>query len=288
MKQKIDRYLQLTKPKVTLLNLLVGVTCFVLAAFPAITWFKLALFAVIGYLAAGGCGVLNSFYDRDVDKLMTRTSKRAIPAGQVRSNDALILGVAMISASFAFAYFLFNPMTCLMLGLGMVFYLVIYTVWLKRTSSWNVVIGGFAGCFAGLAGWTAAVNTLSLMPLLVAMLSFLWTPGHLWGLAIKKMKEYKTAGIPMLPVKIGIVKTSQVVFWLNLLTVAFSCLFPFFHLTGAIYMTIALTAGAVFLFQNRGLLFSSSEVQGFKVFIASMPYLMCLMLGLIIDKIVHI
>ena len=227
MKEKINRYLQLTKPKVTLLNLLVGVTCFVLAAFPAITWFKLALFAVIGYLAAGGCGVLNSFYDRDVDKLMTRTSKRAIPAGKVRSNDALILGVAMISASFAFSYFLFNPMTCLMLGLGTVFYLFIYTVWLKRTSPWNVVIGGFAGCFAGLAGWTAAVNTLSLMPFLVAMLDFLWTPGHLWGLAIKKMKEYKTAGIPMLPVKIGIVKTSQVVFWLNVLTVAFSCLFVF-------------------------------------------------------------
>src|SRR5208283_1698999 len=288
MKQKIERYLQLTKPKVTLLNLLVGVTCFVLAAFPAITWSKLALFAVIGYLAAGGCGVLNSFYDRDVDKLMTRTSKRAIPAGQVRSNDALILGVTMISASFAFAYFLFNPVTCLMLGLGTVFYLAIYTVWLKRVSPWNVVIGGFAGCFAGLAGWTAAVNTLSLMPLLVAMLDFLWTPGHLWGLAIKKVKEYKTAGIPMLPVKIGIVKTSQIVFWLNVLTVAFSFLFPLFHLTGVIFITVALTAGAMFLLQNRGLLFSSSETQGFKVFIASMPYLTCLMLGLIIDKIVFI
>ena len=288
MKQKIDEYLQLTKPKVTLLNLLVGVTCFILAAFPVITWFKLALFAVIGYLAAGGCGVLNSFYDKDIDKLMSRTSKRAIPAGQVRSSFALILGLAMISASFAFSYFLFNPMTCLMLGLGTVFYIVIYTVWLKRTSPWNVVIGGFAGCFAGLAGWTAAVNTLSLMPLLVAMIDFLWTPGHLWGLAIKKVKEYKTAGIPMLPVKIGIVKTSQLVFWLNALTVAFSCLFALFHVTGLIYMIVALTAGAMFLFQNRGLLFSPSETQGFKVFITSMPYLMCLMLGLIIDKIVLI
>ena len=288
MVQKIERYVQLTKPKVTLLNLLVGVTCFVLAAFPAITWFKLAMFAGIGYLAAGGCGVLNSFYDRDVDKLMTRTSKRAIPAGQVKSNNALMLGVAMISASFAFAYFLFNPLTCMMLGAGTVFYLIIYTVWLKRTSSWNVVIGGFAGCFAGLAGWTAAVNTISLMPLLIAMLGFLWTPGHLWGLAIKKMKEYKTAGIPMLPVKIGIVKSSRVVFWLNALTVASSFLFVLFRLTGIIYMAVALTAGATFLFQNRGLLFSSSEKQGFKVFIASMPYLTCLMMGLIIDKIVLI
>ena len=92
----------------------------------------------------------------------------------------------------------------------------------------------------------------------------------------------------MLPVKIGIVKASQVVFWLNVLTVAFSCLFPLFHLTGLIYMAVALTAGSMFLFQNRGLLFSSSEAQGFKVFIASMPYLMCLMLGLIIDKIASI
>ena len=171
-----------------------------------------------------------------------------------------------------------------MIGLGTVFYLIIYTVWLKRISPWNVVIGGFAGCFAGLAGWTAAVNTLSLMPLLVAMLDFLWTPGHLWGLAIKKMKEYKSAGIPMLPVKVGIVKASQVVFFLNVFTVALSFLFPLLHLTGAIYLAVALTAGAAFLFQNRGLLFSSSETQGFKVFIASMPYLMCLMIGLIIDR----
>jgi protoheme IX farnesyltransferase len=288
MKQKINKYFELTKPKVTLLNLLVGVACFVLAAFPAIAWFKLALFAVAGYLAAGGCGVLNSFYDRDIDRLMTRTSKRAIPAGQVASNKALILGVAMISASFALSYLLFNPLTFLMMTLGTVFYLFIYTVWLKRISPWNVVIGGFAGCFAGLAGWTAAVNTVSLMPLLVAMLDFLWTPGHLWGLAIKKVREYKSAGIPMLPVKVGIVRASQAVFFLNAFTVAVSFLFPLLHLTGTIYLAVALIAGSAFLLQNRGLLFSSSEKQGFKVFIASMPYLTCLMIGLVIDKIVAI
>ena len=288
MEQKITKYLELTKPKVTLLNLLVGVACFVLAAFPTISWFKLALFAASGYLAAGGCGVLNSFYDRDIDSLMTRTSKRAIPAGQVASNKALVLGVAMISAGFSLSYLLFNALTFLMMALGTIFYLFIYTVWLKRISPWNVVIGGFAGCFAGLAGWTAAVNTLSLMPLLVAMLDFLWTPSHLWGLAIKKMKEYKAAGVPMLPVKVGIVKASQVVFCLNVLTVAFSLLFPVLHLTGFIYAFFAVGAGSVFLFQNRGLLSSDREIGGFKVFISSMPYLTCLVFGLIIDKIVFI
>jgi protoheme IX farnesyltransferase len=288
MKQEINKYLQLTKPKVTLLNLFVGVTCFVLAAYPEVSWFKLALFCSDGYLAAGGCGVLNSFYDRDIDKLMPRTSKRAIPAGQVASNQALALGAAMISASLTLSYFLFNPLTLLMVILGTTFYLIIYTVWLKRISPWNVVIGGFAGCFAGLAGWTAAANTLSVMPFLIATLDFLWTPGHLWGLAIKKVKEYKYAGIPMLPVKAGVVKASQIVFGLNVLTVAFSFLFPLFNLVGIVYCGIALAAGSAFLFQNRGLLFSNQETYGFKVFTASMPYLACLMVGLIVDKLLLI
>ena len=121
----------------------------------------------------------------------------------------------------AYPLLFFNPLTAYMIGLGAAFYLIVYTVWLKRISPWNVVIGGFAGCFAALSGWTAAVNTVSLLPLLVAMVDFLWTPGHLWGLAIKKMNEYKAAGIPMLPVTVGITRASQIVFGLNVLTVAF-------------------------------------------------------------------
>ena len=191
--EKTCKYFELTKPKVTLLNLLVGVTCFILAAYPTLDWLKLAAFSLVGYLAAGGCGVLNSVYDRDVDKLMIRTSKRAIPAGHITKNKALTFGIAMIAVSFVSSYYFFNPLTFLMLALGLVFYLLVYTIWLKRASPWNVVIGGFAGCFAALSGWTAAVNTISLVPLLVSTLDFLWTPGHLWGLAMKKMKEYKSS-----------------------------------------------------------------------------------------------
>jgi|WetSurMetagenome_2_1015567.scaffolds.fasta_scaffold55049_3 heme o synthase len=285
MKEKIGKYLELTKPKVTLLNLLVGVTCFLLAAYPIVDWLKLASFSIVGYLAAGGCGVLNSVYDRDVDKLMTRTSKRAIPAGYISTTKALTFGTVLLVASFAFSYLFFNPLTSLMLALGLVFYLAIYTVWLKRTSPWNVVIGGFAGCFAGFAGWAAAAGTLSLTALLVGALDFLWTPGHLWGLAMKKIREYKIAGIPMLPVKVGLSKAGLVVFVLNVVTVVFSFLFPLFGLTGIVYLGFAILAGSGFLFQNRSLLLSASEANGFKVFIASMPYLGLLMLGLILDKI---
>jgi protoheme IX farnesyltransferase len=288
LKKKINKYLELTKPKVTLLNLLVGVTCFVLAAFPTVNLLKLAIFSIAGYLAAGGCGVLNSVYDQDIDKLMARTAKRAIPSGFVSPKTGISFGILMIASSIVFSYLFFNTLTVLMIGLGTIFYLIIYTVWLKRISPWNVVIGGFAGCFAGLSGWTAAVNTLSLMPLLVAMLDFLWTPGHLWGLAIKKVKEYKNAGIPMLPVTEGISKASKIVFLLNVFTVAFSFLLPLSHLTGTIYLVVAFAGGATFLFQNRGLLIRASEVNGFKVFIASMPYLGCLMVALIVDKLIFI
>jgi protoheme IX farnesyltransferase len=124
------------------------------------------------------------------------------------------------------------------------------------------------------------------VPLLIAGLDFLWTPGHLWGLAIKKMKEYKSAGIPMLPVKVGLNKTGKIVFLLNAVTVAFSFMFPLFGLTGTIYLVFALSAGGIFLFENKGLLFSASEAYGFKAFIASMPYLAFLMAGLILDKII--
>jgi len=280
--------MELTKPKVTLLNLLVGVTCFILAAYPAVDWLKIIVFSIAGYLAAGGCGVLNSVYDKDIDKLMPRTSKRAIPAGHMPIRKAAFLGIAMLFSGVALSYFFFNMLTVLMIGLGVIFYLLIYTVWLKRVSTWNVVIGGFAGCFAALSGWTAAVNTLSLLPLLVAMLDFLWTPGHLWALAIKRIKEYRNARVPMLPVKVGINKASRIVFWSNILTVSFSLLFPLAHLTGIIFTFILLASGTTFIYLNRRLLTSASEDYGFRVFVASMPYLTIIMLGLIVDKILLI
>ncbi len=281
---QVGRYFELTKPKVTLLNLLVGVTCFILAAYPSVNFSALALFCVVGYLAAGGCGVLNSVYDQDIDRLMERTSKRAIPSGYVSAKKASCLGVLLIVVSLALSFFLFNPLTAGMVFLGTVFYLLIYTVWLKRASPWNVVIGGFAGCFAALSGWTAAANSLSWMPFLVAILDFLWTPGHLWGLAIKKVHEYKKAGVPMLPVAVGIERASKIVFALNALTVMFAVV-PMLFFSGPLYLSVATASGTIFIILDRGLLVNPNQAEGFKVFLASMPYLMCLMLALIIDKI---
>ncbi len=284
MRDTLDAYLELTKPKVTLLNLLVGVTCFVLAVFPKLSWTHLLVFLAAGYFACGGCGALNCVYDQDTDRLMQRTSKRAIPTGEVASKNAFLFGAALVGAGVALSYFFFNALTALMMVLGTAFYLGVYTMILKRRSSWNVVIGGLAGCFAALSGWTAAANSLSLVPLLVSLVDFLWTPGHLWGLAIKKVKEYKVAGIPMLPVTAGLSQAVKVVFAFNIATVIASLTLPSLGVAGGVYSAVAVFAGAWFVLESRRLFTSQSEARGFRVFLVSMPYLALLMAGLIADK----
>jgi heme o synthase len=286
--RNLPRYLELTKPKVTLLNLLVGATCFVLAAFPVINWINLTIFLVAGYLACGGCGVLNCIYDQDTDKLMHRTSKRAIPSGTITSHEALLFGSILTGAGISLSYFFFSALTAFMMILGTVFYLVVYTILLKRISSWNVVIGGLAGCFAALSGWTAAANSVSMLPLMISAVDFIWTPGHLWGLAIKKVREYKRAGIPMLPVTVGIRKAAQITFLFNVAAIALSLVLPVLGLAGVLYSALAVFAGIWFAVESRRLLVFPSEAGGFKIFLASMPYLAFLMAGLLIDKVFYV
>jgi protoheme IX farnesyltransferase len=282
---KINRYVELTKPKVTLLNLLVGVACFVLAAFPSTNWLNLAVFCVTGYLVCGGCSALNCVYEKDIDMLMQRTSKRAIPTGAVTSTNGLIFGAVLTATGISVSYFFFNALTALMMSFGAVFYLVVYTIVLKNRSCLNVVIGAVAGCFAALSGWTAVANSLSLTPLMISAVDFLWTPGHLWGLAMKKASEYKKARIPMLPVTAGLKKTAQIIFIFNLAAIMVSLLLPVLSFTGLLYSVFAVVAGTWFMFESRKLLMFPSEKTGFQVFLASTPYLGFLMMGLVIDKI---
>ena len=134
MMKRLIEYLELTKPKVTLLNLLVGIACFTIASFPSINFVNLLIFCIAGYLACGGCGALNCVYERDIDQLMTRTSKRAIPSGAVTPTKGFILGTFLAGLGIAISYFYFNLLTAIMMLLGTAFYLLVYTVILKRKS----------------------------------------------------------------------------------------------------------------------------------------------------------
>ncbi len=276
--------MELTKPKVTLLNLLVGLTCFILAEFPKIDLAGLTIFFLLGYLVAGGCGAINCYFDRDLDGVMTRTSRRTIPAGRVKPARALEYGILLIAASLTATYLFFGVTTLAMMGAGVVFYLFIYTFWLKRATHWNVVIGGMAGTFAALAGWTATGQPLTLTPVFIGLLDFLWTPGHLWGLAIKMTPEYDKAQVPMLPVTVGIPRASQYVFYFNAATFASSFLSSLTGLTGLAYTIIVSVVGLKFLTESWRLASSPSEKQAFGTFKFSVLYLTVIMIALLVDK----
>jgi protoheme IX farnesyltransferase len=280
----LTEYLELTKPKVTALNVAVGITCFALAELPKIDWSTLITFSVVAYLAVGGCGALNSFYDKDLDRLMDRTRRRAIPSGAVSPPHALAYGAVLLGSGLLFAYFVFSRLAFAMIAIGAVAYLLIYTVWLKRRTRWNVVIGGVSGSFAALSGWAATGNMISLAPMLVALLDFLWTPGHLWGLAIARVNDYRRAGVPMLPVKTDLSATSRYVFLFNALTFVSSLLPPLFGLAGLVYTMVAAFAGTMLMWRSWRLWKSPSEELGLRLFMLSVVYLSCIMAALIIDR----
>lgn len=282
----LSAYLELTKPKVTLLNLFVGFACFALAELPSINWPALAVYSVVGYLTVGGCGALNCYFDRDVDGLMDRTSHRAIPTGRITSIHAMAFGLVLTSLGIISTYLIFGALTTFLVCLGMIFYVFVYTLALKRRTRWNVVIGAVAGPFAALSGWTATGNALSLLPLLIALLDFLWTPGHLWALAIRRVKEYRRASIPMLPAASGLRNASKLVFLFNIAVFGFSLLPVALGVAGWIYLVIAVVAGVKLLFESQALLKAHSETQGSRLFLTSSPYLAVIIVAFIIDKII--
>ena len=175
----------------------------------------LSLIAVA--LGAGAAGTLNMWYESDLDALMTRTCLRPIPTGQVTKNQALFFGVLLSIGSISLLYFSSNLMSASLLLLTICFSFFIYTVWLKRRTPQNIVIGGAAGALPPVIGWTIATGSLSIEPLILFLIIFLWTPSHFWALSIYKSNDYKKAKIPMLPIIYGIDKTKKNIFIYSLL-----------------------------------------------------------------------
>ncbi len=260
--------LSLTKPRLTLLNLLAGVTGFLLAAGQAFDPRALALLLAAGYLSVGGSLALNAYLDRDIDPLMSRTALRPLPTGRVRPRRALAFALGAIGAGLAAAWLL-NPVTLLFVAGGSAFYIGVYTLWLKRRTPWNIVIGGAAGSFAPLAGWAAATGGVGLPALFLALLIFLWTPGHFWGLAIRYKEDYARAGVPMLPVVAGEEKAARWAALSNLALVPFTLVMV--PVYGLPYAAAVGALGLVFAFQNLRLL--SDPSQGGTVFHLSNLYL---------------
>ncbi len=199
------------KPRVMSLVLF---TCMVglVVAPKNVSYFNSVLSLIAVALGAGAAGTLNMWYESDLDALMTRTCLRPIPTGRVTKSQALLFGLMLSVGSVSILYFSSNMMSASLLLLTICFYFFIYTVWLKRRTPQNIVIGGAAGALPPVIGWTIATGSLTIEPLILFLIIFLWTPSHFWALSIYKSNDYRKAKIPMLPIIYGVEKTKMNIF----------------------------------------------------------------------------
>jgi len=243
-------YVQLMKLRIAALLLLVAAAGYVTTSGLRIDPVSFGLLMVTGLLACGGASAINHYIDRDLDATMRRTQHRPLPEHRIDPPArALGFGVVVSLVALGVAYLWINPITSAMIGLGILFYVGVYTLGLKRVHVSNIVIGGFAGSCPALAGSAAATGAISIPAALVALLVFLWTPGHFWALAFRSREDYRRAGIPMLPAvraertaaRAIAVSTALV----PLSTFAFTFVPPFRHI---LYLAVAVAAGTVLLF----------------------------------------
>ena len=247
----------------------------------------LSLIAVA--LGAGAAGTLNMWYESDLDALMTRTCLRPIPTGQVTKTQALLFGVLLSIGSVALLYYSSNFMSASLLLLTICFYFFVYTVWLKRRTPQNIVIGGAAGALPPVIGWTIATGSLTVEPLILFLIIFLWTPSHFWALSIYKSDDYKRAKIPMFPLIYGIQKTKKNIFIYSLLMLP-TISVPYYinFLSGFyFYPTLGLTLYYIYLCGVLLNLKKNKEINSIarKIFLYSIFYLFSVFLLILIDNI---
>ena len=281
VKQVASDYFTLTKPKVQLLLLLTTITTMYVAGDPSI---GLVAVAVIGgFLSAGGAGAFNHWYDRDIDEAMARTASRPIPAGRISPRAALIYAFGLQIASFVILTVGANLLAAFLALAGFVWYTLVYTVWLKRRSPQNIVIGGAAGAVPPLVGWAVVTGSVSPAALYLFAIVFYWTPPHFWALSLLMKDEYARVGVPMMPVVHGETETRrQIVLYTFLLT--FLTLLPFvFGFFGVIYAVFAVGLGAWFIVLSLRLQRRADRKSALRTYLFSLAYLAVLFVAMVLD-----
>jgi len=277
------RYLELTKPKVVALITFTAIVGTLLAS-PGVPPLDALLWGNAGIALAAACAAtLNHVLDRRIDEQMARTRSRPLPSGALSERRALAFAALLGVSAMALLAFLVNLLTAVLTFASLIGYAVIYTVWLKRATSQNIVIGGAAGAAPPVLGWAAVTNSVDPNALLLFLIIFVWTPPHFWALAIARRDEYAKAGIPMLPVTHGLAYTRlQVLLYTVLLTVV--TLMPFLTgMSGLLYLAVALLLNARFLYHALALKISAREELPMRVFRFSVTYLMWLFAALLVD-----
>jgi protoheme IX farnesyltransferase len=246
-------------------------------------------------VAAGACGAINMWYDRDIDAVMHRTRNRPIPAGRIEPGAALGYGVTLAVGAVVVMYLAINLAAAVVLALSIAFYVFVYTVWLKRRTPQNIVIGGAAGAFPAVVGWAAVTGSIDLVPLILFAIVFFWTPPHFWSLALFANADYKRAGVPMLPVVAGARETRRQIVIYTLLLLPLSLVPWWIGFSGPIYGIAAIVLGAGFLFSVLRVMFDRQDAAGVSLtgdaparasFRYSILYLFVLFAALAVDRLV--
>ncbi len=287
-------YIEVSKPRIVVVLVITAVTSLLAAtrfdATPDVAWdvtaWQLGFLTLAGALASMGASALNHYYDRDIDKIMERTSNRPIPAGRLAPKNVLAYGIGVSILSLVIAWFTLNPVATGMIALGIFFYVIIYTAWLKRSNASNIVIGGFAGSAASMAGWATATGSMDLLGFLVGWLVFMWTPPHFWCLAIRAREEYASVRVPMLPVMIGNQKTAAYILLNTAILLPYSVMLSLFGL-GILYTAVAIASGGLMLAYHYKLSKNPTPEFAWKAYKATAPYLVVIFVALALDALFY-
>jgi protoheme IX farnesyltransferase len=281
VRQVATDYFELTKPKVQTLLLFTTITSMEIAGNPKVS--KIALCCLGGYLSAGGAGAVNHYYDRDIDAQMKRTATRPVPAGRISPRAALTFGIALAALSFALMWVTLGLLPAALALSGFVGYVGVYTMWLKRSTPQNIVIGGAAGAVPPLVGWAATRGSLSWTAVYLFAIVFYWTPPHFWALSLLMKDEYAKVGIPMMPVVRGERETRRQILLYTLLLYAVTQL-PFcagefggVYLAASMLLGLAFIGGAVMLYRR------ADRRTALRLYLFSLAYLALLFGAMVAD-----
>jgi protoheme IX farnesyltransferase len=274
-------YFEMLKPKVQSLLLFTTLTTMYIAGDPSLG--LVALTCLGGALSAGGAGAINHALDRDIDAVMKRTANRPVASGRVSPQAAIVYGVLLGCASFALLSLTVNPLAAVLAMSGLLGYVLVYTVWLKRSTPQNIVIGGAAGAVPPLVAWAAVTGGLAGTPLYLFAIVFFWTPPHFWSLSLLMKDEYARAGVPMLPVVRGEAETRRQILLYAVLLYAVSQL-PFCAGGfGGIYLVCSVLLGAAFVYGALRLLRTADRRSALRLYLFSLAYLALLFGAMVAD-----
>jgi heme o synthase len=280
-RQLLADYFELTKPKVQTLLLFTTITTMEIAGSPPVS--KIALTCLGGYLSAGGAGAVNHYYDRDIDAQMRRTASRPIPSGRVSPRAALVFGFVLCVMSFLVLSLTVNLLAAVLALAGFFGYVGVYTIWLKRRTAQNIVIGGAAGAVPPLVGWAATRGSLAWTAVYLFAIVFYWTPPHFWSLSLLMKDEYAKVGVPMMPVVRGERETRRQILLYTLLLYAISQLpfcageFGVAYLIASIVLGLAFIAGAIVLYRR------ADRRSALRLYLFSLAYLALLFGAMVAD-----